>query len=204
MLALDNSRRAPVSTHRSSLLAPSPHEEPDERSDNHQPCERPNHDSRDRAAGKSTASATILIIVIACALVLEQRELTPAGRAPRSGITLKLQEFTAPSVPIQTGIPQGSPISLILYLFYNADLIEACKTEETEAVGYIDDVSTLPAGPLAQRNCKTLKKIHEKAEQWAVKHGSYFSQQSGSPPYQHSLPRHRVQGPSISGIYTEQ
>ena len=47
--------------------------------------------------------------------------------------SLKLQEYTAPSMPIQTGIPRGSRISLILYLFYNAYLIEACKTEETEA-----------------------------------------------------------------------
>jgi ribonuclease HI len=89
--------------------------------------------------------------------------------------TLKLQEFTAPSAPIKTGIPQGSPVSPILYLFYNADLIEACKTQDTEAVGYIDDVSTLAVGPTAQRNCKTLKKIHQKAEKWAVKHGSQFA-----------------------------
>jgi hypothetical protein len=66
--------------------------------------------------------------------------------------TLKLQEYTAPSAPIQTGIPQGSPLSPILYLFYNADLIEACKTENTDAVGYIDDVSILAVGPTTQRN----------------------------------------------------
>jgi hypothetical protein len=76
--------------------------------------------------------------------------------------TLKLQEYTAPAAPIQiqTGIPQGSPLSPILYLFYNADLIEACKTENTEAVGYIDDASILAVGLTAQRNCKTLKAIH--------------------------------------------
>ena len=89
--------------------------------------------------------------------------------------TLKLQEYTAPSAPIQTGIPQGSPLSPILYLFYNADLIEACKTENTEAVGYIDDASILAVGPTAQRNCKTLKTIHRKAEKWALQHGSQFA-----------------------------
>ena len=89
--------------------------------------------------------------------------------------TLKLQEYTAPSTPIQTGIPQGSPVSPILYLFYNADLIEASKTEETEAVGYIDDVSILAVSPTAQRNCKTLKGLHRKAEEWAKKHGSQFA-----------------------------
>ena len=99
--------------------------------------------------------------------------------------SLKLQEYTDPSAAIQTGIPQGSRISPILYLFYNADLIEACKTEEqdegnnraceTEAVGYIDDVSILAVGSSAPRNCKTLKSIHRKAEEWALKHGSQFA-----------------------------
>jgi ribonuclease HI len=89
--------------------------------------------------------------------------------------TLKLQEYTAPSAPIQTGIPQGSPLSLNLYLFYNADLIEACKTENTEAVGYVDDASILATGPTSQHNCKTLKAIHRKAQKWATQHGSQFA-----------------------------
>ncbi|KGQ02487.1 RNA-directed DNA polymerase from mobile element jockey [Beauveria bassiana D1-5] len=46
---------------------------------------------------------------------------------------LKLQEYTAPSVPIKTGIPQGSRMSPYLYLFYNADLVQDCQTESTEA-----------------------------------------------------------------------
>jgi hypothetical protein len=83
--------------------------------------------------------------------------------------TLKLQEYTAPSVPIETGMPQGSPLSLILYLFYNADLIETCKTEHTEAVGYVDDASILAIGSSAAKNCKTLKTIHRSTEHWARK-----------------------------------
>ncbi|KAM0664346.1 hypothetical protein ACQRIU_006929 [Beauveria bassiana] len=89
--------------------------------------------------------------------------------------TLKLQEYTAPSTPIKTGIPQGSRMSPYLYLFYNADLVEDCQSENTEAVGYIDDVSILAVGPSSAHNCKTLKAIHHKAEEWAVKHGSKFA-----------------------------
>ena len=89
--------------------------------------------------------------------------------------TIKMQEYTTPPTDIKTGVPQGSRISPLLYLFYNADLIEACKKDETEAVGYIDDVSVLVTGPSAQHNCKQLKGIHREAEEWARKHGSQFA-----------------------------
>lgn len=58
-------------------------------------------------------------------------------------ITLKLQEFTAPSALIQTGILQGLLVSPILYLFYNTDLIKACMTEDIEVVRYINNISIL-------------------------------------------------------------
>ena len=89
--------------------------------------------------------------------------------------TLKLQEYTAPSAPVRTGIPQGSPLSPILYLFYNADLIEACQSVNTEAVGYIDDAAILAVGTTVQRNCKILKAVHRRAERWARQHASQFA-----------------------------
>jgi hypothetical protein len=44
---------------------------------------------------------------------------------------------------VETGIPQGSLLSLILYLFYDADLLEACQSQRhsTTAAGWIDDVN---------------------------------------------------------------
>ena len=65
--------------------------------------------------------------------------------------------------------------SLHFLVFRNVDLIEACRTEDTETAGYIDDVGLLAAGPTAQHNCKTLKSIHRKAEGWALQHGSQFA-----------------------------
>jgi ribonuclease HI len=89
--------------------------------------------------------------------------------------TIQLDEYTAPPAAIDTGIPQGSCISPLLYLFYNADLMDACSTRETEVVGYIDDVSILAIGPSAPSNCKLLKMVHRQAEEWARKHRSKFA-----------------------------
>ena len=50
-----------------------------------------------------------------------------------------------------------------------------CQTENTEGVGYIDDVAILAVGPTAQHNCKALKMGHRKAERWAQQHGSQFA-----------------------------
>jgi hypothetical protein len=41
-----------------------------------------------------------------------------------------MSEGLAERVPTPTGILQGSSLSLILYLFYNTGLIEACTEQE--------------------------------------------------------------------------
>ena len=60
-----------------------------------------------------------------------------------------------------TGIPQGSPLSPlspILYLYYNADLIEACNQEpNTIATGYIDNVAILRWGTSIEETCNGLE-----------------------------------------------
>ena len=41
---------------------------------------------------------------------------------------------------IDNGIVQGDPLSMILYLFYNADLLENAGKSEVK-VGYVDDIN---------------------------------------------------------------
>lgn len=71
---------------------------------------------------------------------------------------------------------QGSPLSPMLYLFYNADLIELCS-EATDAMstGYIDDVAILAWGNTTERTCQALSTILEKAQRWACTHASVFA-----------------------------
>jgi hypothetical protein len=58
--------------------------------------------------------------------------------------SIVINSFQSTAYQINTGIPQGSPLSPILYLYYNADLIEECtNTPEAMSTGYINDVSIL-------------------------------------------------------------
>jgi hypothetical protein len=76
----------------------------------------------------------------------------------------------------QTGIARGSLLSPVLYLFYNADLIEDCNQElNTMSTGYIDDVAILAWGKTTEETCTTLGKALEKAQHWARTHASVFA-----------------------------
>ena len=86
---------------------------------------------------------------------------------------IRLPEVTSPSRGVDTGIPQGSPISPILYLFYNADLIES--NDNTEAFGWVDDVAYLTVGQSMEDNCRELEEVYrQRSAPWARRHASIF------------------------------
>jgi len=90
---------------------------------------------------------------------------------------LRINDFILPESRVSVGIPQGSPISPVLYLFYNADLLEACENIRlrTSATGFVDDVNILTHSSSTEQNCITLKIIHSACEEWAKRHGSSFA-----------------------------
>ena len=91
--------------------------------------------------------------------------------------TIRLPEGTSELMDVETGIPQGSPLSPILYLFFNADLIEACHSEEhsTAAAGWIDDANIITWGSSTEDNCRNLESIYTKCKDWEVTHASKFN-----------------------------
>jgi hypothetical protein len=54
---------------------------------------------------------------------------------------------------------QGSPLSLLLYVFYNADLVEWKIDRAGGALGFIDDFNAWVVGDNATQNTKTIQDI---------------------------------------------
>jgi hypothetical protein len=89
---------------------------------------------------------------------------------------ITMDGFTSEEQTISTGIPQGSPLSPILYIFYDAGLLETCELDfETTATGYIDDAAILACGDTIAETCAKLKVALEKAQSWATTHASKFA-----------------------------
>lgn len=55
------------------------------------------------------------------------------------------------------GLPQGSPLSLILYILYNAGLVEGPINKEQGTLGFVDDYTAWVTGPSVSANTESLQ-----------------------------------------------
>jgi len=65
---------------------------------------------------------------------------------------------------------------LILYLFYNANLLEACDDIKlkTNFTDFINDINILIYKEFIKCNCKVLSEIYNKCKQWSKMHDIKF------------------------------
>ena len=93
--------------------------------------------------------------------------------------TLVLGRWQSPTYRVSTSILQGSPISPILFLFFNADLVEHCawSTHRVTGLEFVDDVNILACRDSTEENCHLLKKVHDDCLAWASHHGATFTPQ---------------------------
>jgi len=80
---------------------------------------------------------------------------------------------------VTIGILQGSPISLVLFLFFNAPLIEEYTRANllVQVGGFINDIYLLVYSRSTEANYNNLTKAHEICIRWAAKYGASFAPQ---------------------------
>jgi Reverse transcriptase (RNA-dependent DNA polymerase)/Endonuclease-reverse transcriptase len=91
--------------------------------------------------------------------------------------TLLIDGETTTPHQLSNGVPQGSPLSPILFLFYNGPLLEALDQprQRLHPLGYADDVNLLTYSETETENCKRLERAHDICLKWAKTHGMKFA-----------------------------
>ncbi|KAL7280271.1 hypothetical protein ACG7TL_005184 [Trametes sanguinea] len=89
---------------------------------------------------------------------------------------LKFDDYTSEPLLADCGLPQGSPLSSILYLFYSSDLLEIFdpKDRSRTALGYIDDTAMAVSSKSIANNIRTLSQVTPHALDWSERHACRF------------------------------
>ena len=87
-------------------------------------------------------------------------------------VKIRLDGSTGPATPIQCGLPQGSPVSPILFMLYIAPLL--ALGDQRARYGYADDVGLLACSPSLASNADILSEHLQTALDWAASEGVAF------------------------------
>lgn len=73
------------------------------------------------------------------------------------------------------GLPQGSPLSSILFLFFNANLVQNVVNAHQGSIAFVDDYTAWVTGPSAVENTRKIQeRFITKAEAWEASSGAAF------------------------------
>ena len=88
---------------------------------------------------------------------------------------LKFNGYASEQIIIDNGIGQGDPLSMVLYQYYNADLLDIPEHKGEGAVAYVDDAFMLASGKDFQDTHQKLRNMMSKQRgviNWSKMHSS--------------------------------
>ena len=90
---------------------------------------------------------------------------------------LKLDDHTSSWFTLDNGISQGDPLSMILYLYYNADVLDVAHGRHELGLGYVDDMAYVVVAKSfreAHRILGNMMSHPEGGNAWSLSHNSRF------------------------------
>jgi len=97
---------------------------------------------------------------------------------------LKFYDFTSNWFLLDNGIVQGDPLSMILYLFYNTDLLEIMRGWHEMCLGYVDDMAVVTMASSFTEMHRLLNSMVSwpgGARDWSTSHNSKFEASKSIP-----------------------
>ncbi|EED20341.1 reverse transcriptase, putative [Talaromyces stipitatus ATCC 10500] len=108
-------------------------------------------------------------------------------------VTLVIDGHIGKEASISSGLPQGSPVSPILFVLYVHGLSRAIERSapEVRCLSFVDDQGLITAASSVKEACRTLEKAAEVAIEWGVTNGVQFDRKKTEAAFFYR--RHRRQ-----------
>ena len=91
---------------------------------------------------------------------------------------LQFDDFTSDTIMVTNGIGQDNPLSMLLYILYNSDLLDISNNPLTDfIIGYVDDIAIIAIGANFEETTQWIKDMMTKdggGLQWSTNHNSCF------------------------------
>ncbi len=86
------------------------------------------------------------------------------GMQSNRSTALKFDGYTSDPIKIDNGIGQGDPLSMVMYQFYNADLLDIPRDKSEGAIAYVDNT-------LLVATAEHFKEVHNKLASMMTREG---------------------------------